>query len=321
MVFYQPSRVRLALFDPSSNLNVGFSMMIRSRILSGVVVGTSLVGFACGGTSGNGGSAGAAAGGMAAGKSGAGGSPLGNSGGRTGEAGMSENGGIGGNGSGGALAAGANGDAGLSSNAGSASGGRSGAAGGGSSGSSGSVSGGSGGAGAAGGAGVGNGGAGVGNGGAGAGNGGAGVGNGGAGAGNGGASAGGNSGGLQFLACLVPTAIDRIRVQRIDAAAGHCTTLVLQDTPTCHLGLISGTWCLSEASVSTDLAACRALQLPAVSVAATAVSGTFTVTTGGKSVSTDLQLTFPASASLPASVNMQVESCKPNCNNANDCRN
>ncbi|HKO49881.1 MAG TPA: hypothetical protein VJV79_19255 [Polyangiaceae bacterium] len=137
---------------------------------------------------------------------------------------------------------------------------------------------------------------------------------------SGGASAGGSSGGLQFLACLVPTAIDRIRVQRIDAAAGHCTTLVLQDAPTCHLGLSSGGWCLSDANVSADVAACLAHQLPAVSVAATAVTGTFSVATGGASVSTDLQLTFPASGNLPSSVNMQVESCKPNCNNANDCR-
>ena len=150
-----------------------------------------------------------------------------------------------------------------------------------------------------------------------------------AGAGGGAAGAGGTGGvggqcggdNAAYGACLVIGGIDRIVVYRLDAAAGVCTQITLQQgIATCGLGLTSGNWCLGAASVSTDVAACTNRQFPTGAVAATAATGTFAVSPANPPVvDADLVLQFPGGATLPQSVHAQVSGCHAACA-ANDCR-
>jgi hypothetical protein len=132
---------------------------------------------------------------------------------------------------------------------------------------------------------------------------------------------GGTSGGVEYSACPLTGGIGRIVIYRIDRTALTCTQIGIQEgTAGCSLGLVSGVWCLARAVVSADVAACESRQNPTGPVAATAVTGTFSVTTSGGSgirVDLDVSLQFPAGGTLPETVQAQVASCNADC--APDC--
>src|SRR6185369_12126335 len=115
---------------------------------------------------------------------------------------------------------------------------------------------------------------------------------------------------------------DRVIVYRLDRAAATCTRLVFQEAlGACALGLASGSWCLSNATVSADTASCEARQSPTGTVvAATAVTGAFTVTAGATPVvAMDVTLEFPGGGALPPTVHASASGCSAACS-VNDCR-
>lgn len=132
---------------------------------------------------------------------------------------------------------------------------------------------------------------------------------------------GGQPGQPEYRGCLTIGGILRIDVVKIDRAEETCTVLSLQQsTANCGLGITANGWCLQRASLSADVAACIAGDTPSNPVVATAASGTIAVSSGAMpAVDLDVELTFPSGSSLPQTVDVQVESCAPDCSD-NDCR-
>lgn len=143
--------------------------------------------------------------------------------------------------------------------------------------------------------------------------------------GSGGATVTGGSSGTsasEYRACFLPTGASQIVVARIDAASGTCAQIaLLQGSAGCTLGISGGGWCLAGASVTANVASCETFQVPTGAVAATAASGSMSVSKQGstQSVTMDLTLQFPASADLPTNVRVQVADCQASCA-AHDCR-
>src|SRR5688500_7662690 len=76
-------------------------------------------------------------------------------------------------------------------------------------------------------------------------------------------SGGGDPGSIEYRACELSTAVDRLLVYRIDEGAGTCTRIVLLSGSSCTLGVEAGGWCLEQAQLSADIAACKMLMVPA----------------------------------------------------------
>jgi len=138
--------------------------------------------------------------------------------------------------------------------------------------------------------------------------------------GGGGTTAGG-AGNLEYRGCEPGGAVTRITLYRIDRTAQTCTEIVIQQGGGgCALGVTSGGFCLSRASVSSSVSACEMLMPATGAVDATAATGTFTVSTQGSlRVTIDATLQFPGGGSLPTTVQAQATSCAADCM-LNDCR-
>lgn len=144
------------------------------------------------------------------------------------------------------------------------------------------------------------------------------------GGGNGGIPGSGGTGGdgAEYRSCFLSAGSDQIVVLRIDQSAGTCTEIsLLQGSAGCTLGMSGGGWCLSQATVSTNIAACETFAPVSGSASASAASGNLSVAkqTTTQSVTMDLTLQFPAGSGLPSTVHAQVTSCQANCK-ASDCR-
>jgi hypothetical protein len=139
---------------------------------------------------------------------------------------------------------------------------------------------------------------------------------GGAGGRGGAGGTGGASANVEYQACPSDS---RVVVYRSDLTARTCTVLTFQMTFPC-INVISGGWCLGQAVVSPNVAACDNRTIPTGAVAATGASGTFSIATGvsGTIVNIDISLQFPASGTLPQTVQAQVATCyadcRPRCN-------
>lgn len=77
--------------------------------------------------------------------------------------------------------------------------------------------------------------------------------------------------------CDLATDIERIVVYRVDRTAGTCMVLrFTQGTSLCNgRGLVSGTWCLTDAEITADVASCDKHQTPSNVTAAVTLSGSF----------------------------------------------
>jgi hypothetical protein len=152
--------------------------------------------------------------------------------------------------------------------------------------------------------------------------------------GNGGAAGAPGTGGAggaapdtaEYRACELVTALERVDLFRIDRTAGLCTEVTLLRTSgNCPLGVSQGGWCVSQAHVHTDLAACDQFLLTISSVAAhstaSAASGTVAVSrvNGTATVTMDLSLTFPPVAGLPTTAHVTAADCLASCTKT-DCR-
>jgi hypothetical protein len=135
------------------------------------------------------------------------------------------------------------------------------------------------------------------------------------------AQAGGGAGGvpatIEYRACETATALTRIFVHRIDESAGTCTRVVLVQANSCNLGVAAGGWCLEQALVSADVAACKALTLPSNPKNVSSATGSISVS--GTTVDIDVTLQFPAGGGLPSSVSVKANDCSADCM-LNDCR-
>lgn len=130
-------------------------------------------------------------------------------------------------------------------------------------------------------------------------------------------SGGGDPGSIEYRACELATAVDRIVVFRIDEAAGTCTRVVLLGGSSCNLGVAAGGWCLEQAQLSADVAACKTHMVPADPKLASSATGTISVS--GSVAELDVTLEFPAGGGLPSSVSVAVSDCTADCMQ-NDCR-
>ena len=133
---------------------------------------------------------------------------------------------------------------------------------------------------------------------------------------------------VEYRSCPIGDAVSRILLYRIDRTNSICTMVWIEEnfgtsidpSSNCEpLGLASGRWwCLSSASVSSNVEACEAMQfLPGNVVQATGVMGTFSV--DGPTLDIDVELEFPSGGSLPETVHMRAMNCTMNCT-AEDCR-
>ena len=127
---------------------------------------------------------------------------------------------------------------------------------------------------------------------------------------------------VEYRGCEHPGAITRFYIYRIDLTNSICTMVWIEENfggPCQPLGLISEFWCLSNASMSNDIASCEALGSPSNAIWATAVKGTFNISSGSM-VDIDVELEFPPSGgSLPETVNMKATNCEARCA-PEDCR-
>ena len=137
------------------------------------------------------------------------------------------------------------------------------------------------------------------------------------GSGQAGGGAGGASETIEYRACETATAVTRIFVHRIDESAGTCTRVVLAQANSCSLGVAAGGWCLEQALVSADVAACKALTLPSNTKNVSSATGSISVS--GSTLDIDVTLQFPAGGGLPSSVSVKANDCSADCM-LNDCR-
>jgi hypothetical protein len=113
-------------------------------------------------------------------------------------------------------------------------------------------------------------------------------------------------------------------IYRVDPEAMTCTFVVLTPSAaSCPSGVMISDRCFMSAGISSDVAVCDALQIPATALIANSVSGTFTTHVedpagpGGIAIELaefDLTLTFPAnSAHFPASQHLVGTRCLVAC--------
>jgi hypothetical protein len=140
----------------------------------------------------------------------------------------------------------------------------------------------------------------------------------GGGAGSGGQGGGAGNGGVEYRACDLITALTRYAVFRIDRENSTCTEIVLvEGLGSCPSGIMSGDWCLQQARLSADVAACEQMEAPTNPVMASDITGTISV---GPSITINVDLTFQNSGGLPEMVSFDVTACTADCM-PNDCRN
>ncbi len=130
-----------------------------------------------------------------------------------------------------------------------------------------------------------------------------------------------NTDSVEYLGCSHDGAVSRIFLYRIDRTRSICTIVEIEEnfgtsadpSSNCEpLGLVNEPWwCLSRASVSSDVAACEAQEFPGDTTQAIAVTGTFTIDTSGVDIDVDLE--FPSGGTLPETVHFQTANCEPNC--------
>ncbi|HEY8922951.1 MAG TPA: hypothetical protein VIU64_01150, partial [Polyangia bacterium] len=130
----------------------------------------------------------------------------------------------------------------------------------------------------------------------------------------------------EYRACELVADLERVDLFRIDRAAGLCMEVtLLQTSSSCPLGVSQGGWCVSQAHVHTDLAACDKFLLTISSVAthsnASAARGTVAVSrvNGTPTFTKNLTLTFPPVAGLPTTAHVAAADCLASCAKT-DCR-
>ena len=126
---------------------------------------------------------------------------------------------------------------------------------------------------------------------------------------------------VEYRVCEYVGALTRFFIYRIDGESSTCTIVFIEERhPLCESRslLVSGPWCLSNARVHSDVAACE--EPPGSlgdTVDAIAATGTFTIGTGAM-VDIDVVLDFPSGGSIPETIHVQAN-CEAKCA-AEDCR-
>lgn len=125
---------------------------------------------------------------------------------------------------------------------------------------------------------------------------------------------------VEYRGCSEEGALSRVFIYHIDRTNSICAMVWIEENiGSCQpLGLVSEGWCLSRASVSSDITACEALRAPGDAVQAIAATGTFIIGSAS-AVDIDVEFEFPSQGTLPERVHVRAANCEAVCAHE-DCR-